>query len=89
MRMHTHACKHMLKLYVLHALCMFTHTRTCVHMLRFQKLRKTSFYALKMDFGTNPTSSESRSKPLFYHYIKAYIVAFQNTENPKGKHKIH
>jgi len=27
----------------------------------------------------NPSSSRSRSKPLFSHYIKPYMVPFQNT----------
>ena len=36
----------------------------------------------------NPTSFRSRSKPPVFNYIKAYIVAFQNTqkmlrENPR------
>ena len=35
------------------------------------------------------TSSKSRSKPLFFNYIKPYKVTFQNTENLKGKPKIH
>ena len=28
----------------------------------------------------NPTSSQSHSKPLFFNYIKSYMVAFQNTQ---------
>ena len=28
----------------------------------------------------NPTSSGSRSKPLFFNYIKPYIVPFQDTQ---------
>ena len=51
--------------------------------LRFQKPMKDKFSA------TNPTSFGSRSKPLFSHYIKPYMAPFQNTENPKGKPKIH
>ena len=37
----------------------------------------------------NPTSSRSRSKPHFFHYIKPYIVHFQNIEFSQEKYKIH
>ena len=38
------------------------------------------FLHLMLRFGMNPTSSESRSKPLFFNYIKPYMVYFKNTE---------
>ena len=56
--------------------------------LGFQKLWKTSFSALMLRFGMNPTSFGSYSKPLFSQYIKPYLAHFQNTqkmlrENPR------
>jgi len=67
---------------------MYTYAHTCfMHAYTYTGMRthvrvletmKDS--ALKMDFGMNPTSNGSRSKPLFSHYIKPYIVAFQNTQ---------
>ena len=33
----------------------------------------------------NPTSSMDRSKPLFSHYKKPYMVYFQNTQKSYGK----
>ena len=51
----------------------------CIHMLGFQKLWKVSFSALKLRFGMTLTSTGSRCKPIFSHYIKPYIVPFQNT----------
>ena len=36
----------------------------------------------------NLTSSESHSKPIYFNYIKPYMVYFKNTKNPKGKPKI-
>ena len=49
---------------------------------------RDKFFALKLRFEMNLTLSGSRSKPSFSHYIKPYMVSFQNTENPKGKPKI-
>ena len=58
--------------------------------LRFQRGMKGKFFALKLRFGMNPTSSRSRSKFPFFNYIKPYMVYFKgDRENPKGKHKIH
>ena len=48
--------------------------------LGFQKPMKDKFSTLMLRFGTNPTSYESHSKPLFSHYIKPYMTLFQNTE---------
>ena len=79
-RMHTHAPDPHKQ-----ASCMRTRTWACVRMLGFQKLRKTSFSALKPRFGMNLTSSKSRSKPLFSQYKKPYMVSFQNTENINEK----
>ena len=33
----------------------------------------------------NPTSSRSRSKLYFFHYIKPYMIHFQNTQESHGK----
>ena len=33
----------------------------------------------------NPTSSGSRSKPLFFNYIKPYMVPFQDTQKILGE----
>ena len=48
----------------------------CTHV-RVPETVKTKFFCIKEDFGMNPTSSESHSKPLFSHYIKPYIVVFK------------
>jgi len=48
--------------------------------LRFQKPTKGKFSALMLRFGMNPTLSRSRSKSLFSHYIKPYMVHFQNKQ---------
>ena len=38
----------------------------------------------------NPTLFKSCSKPLFFNYIRPYMVPFQKIEkNPKEKPKIH
>ena len=47
---------------------------------RVPETMRDKFSALKLRFGTNPTSSGSRSKPSFSHYIKPYMVSFQNTQ---------
>ena len=62
-----------------HTCFMHAYTYTGMHThVRVLETMKDS--ALKMDFGMNPTSNGSCSKPLFSHYIKPYIVAFQNTQ---------
>ena len=48
-----------------------------------------SFLQEWLRFRMIPTSSGSHSKPHFFHYIKPYIVHFQeDTENSKEKPKI-
>ena len=47
---------------------------------RFQKPMKSKFFALKLRFGMNPTSFGSRSKLLFFNYIKSYMVYFKHTQ---------
>ena len=63
-------------------------TNLCAQ-LGFQKPMKNKFFALILRFGMNFTSFGSRSKPLFSHYIKPDRAPLQNTENLKGKLKIH
>ena len=48
--------------------------------LGFWKPMKGKFFELMLRFGMNSTSSRSRSKPLFSHYIKPYMTPFQNTQ---------
>ena len=57
--------------------------------LGFQKPMKDKFFALKTEVWNEPTLTGSCSKPSFFNYIKPYVVYFKNTENPKGKPKIH
>ena len=52
----------------------------------FQKPKKDKFSALMLRFGTNPTSSESRSKPLFYTITSLTWYIFKTHRNPIGKH---
>ena len=49
------------------ALCMRMHARVLETM-------KDKFFTLKLRFGMNPTSSDSRSKPSFFQYKKPYMV---------------
>ena len=48
-----------------HAQALRPHTWACVCMLGFQKLCKASFFALKMDFRMNSTSSRAVPNPYF------------------------
>ena len=57
----------------------YTYTGMCMHA-KVPKTMKGKFSALKLRFGTNPTSFGSRSKPLFSQYKKRYIVSFQNIQ---------
>ena len=41
---------------------------------------KDKFSTLMLRFGMNPTSPKSHSKPIFYHYIKPYMILFQNIQ---------
>ena len=61
----------------------------CTHA-KVPETMKDKFYALKLRFRMNLTSSRSRSKPLFFFFnIKSHTwYIFKNTENLKGKHKI-
>ena len=47
--------------------------------------KKASFLQLWLRFGMNPTLPGSHSKPHFFHYVKSYIVYFQNTQKSHGK----
>ena len=53
----------------------------CTHA-KVPETMKDKFYALKLRFRMNLTSSRSRSKPLFFffQYKKPYTVHFQNTQ---------
>ena len=53
----------------------------CTHA-KVPETMKDKFYALKLRFRMNLTSSRSRSKPLFFffQYKKLYMVHFQNTQ---------
>ena len=53
--------------------------------LGFQRAMKDKFFALKLRFGMNLTSSGSHSKPLFFNYIKPYMVYFKGQRKSKGK----
>ena len=66
--MHTHAPDPCTQ-----ASCMRTHARV-------PKTMKGKFSTLKLRLGTNPTSSESHSKPSFSQYKKLYMVPSQNTQ---------
>ena len=50
------------------------------------KTMKDKFFYIKDWFGMNPTSSGSRSKPLFSDYKKSYMVPFQRTQNSEEKY---
>ena len=72
---------------MLHACDAYTSMRTHV---KVPETMKDKFFALKLRFGMNPTSSKSCSKPLFSQLYKAIHDTFsKDTENPKGNHKIH
>ena len=62
MRTHTHAMRK-------HAYGMHTHAQACVRsQVSISYVRKA--FCTSFQFGTNPTSSGSRLKPLFFDYIK-------------------
>ena len=63
---------------------------TDLHMqLGFQKPMKCKFSTLKTKVWNELHISGSHSKPLFFNYIKPYMVYFKNTENSKGKPKTY
>ena len=64
----------------------YTGMRTHVRIL---ETIKDKFSTLKLGFGTNPTSSGSRSKPPFFNYKSHTWYLLKNTEKLKGKHKIN
>ena len=71
MRMHELACvRGFLYMYV--GLILRTHSD-------LWKPKQGKFFVYMLKFGTNPTSSRNRAKPLFSHYKKPYIVYFQKT----------
>ena len=72
---HTHVCTHAPDLRA-HA---NAYTGIRVHA-RVPETMKDKFFAFKTWFGTNPTSSGCRSKPLFFDYKKPYMVPFQHTK---------
>ena len=54
-----------------YAYFMHAYEHTCMHThARVPKTMKDEFFAFKTWFGTNLTFSRSRSKPLFFDYIK-------------------
>ena len=55
----------------------YTSMRTHARVL---ETMKGKFFALKLRFGMNLTSSGSYSKPLFSQYKKPYMVPFQETQ---------
>ena len=59
---------------------MHVYAYTVMHThVRVPEIIKGKFYALKLGFGMNPTSSKSCSKALFSNYKKPYMVPFQDT----------
>ena len=80
MRTHTHVCvcRHGLA-YVARVLGSYE------TQLGLQRAMKDKFFALKLRFGMNLTSSGSHSKPLFFNYIKPYMVYFKGQRKSKGK----
>ena len=50
----------------------------CMHA-RVPEIMKGKFFALKLRFGMNLTSSGGHSKPPFSQYKKPYMEHFQNT----------
>ena len=59
---------------------MHAYAYTVMHThVRVPEIIKGKFSALKLGFGTNPTSSESCSKSSFSNYKRPYMVSFQDT----------
>ena len=56
------------------------HRHGPAHATRVPKTMIDKFSVLMLRFGTNPTSFGSYSKPSFSHYIKPYMVPFQDTQ---------
>ena len=62
-----------IRMYTYAYMSMRTHVRVLETM-------RDKFFALNLRFGTNPTLFVSHFKPSFSHYIKPYMVSFQNTQ---------
>ena len=76
---YVHACSSSTYTCFMHAYA-YTSMRTHVRVPETMKDKEFFFFCIKDGFWNESTLFGSRSKPLFSHYTKPYIVAFQNTE---------